>query len=98
MEKEHILKKYYREINLTKMRMKFYSSRLTNEEISSLEYRIDPRNKVEQALKEDIIAFIRQLNLEGKNLLEAKEIALMCGNEALNKLKNELSKERKCKF
>jgi hypothetical protein len=63
-----------------------------------LEYRIDPRNKVEQALKQDIIAFIRQLNLEGKNLLEAKEIALMCGNEALNKLKNELSKERKCKF
>lgn len=98
MEKELILKKYYREINLTKMRMQFYCPRLSNEEISHLEYRINPRNRVEEALKEDIIAFIRQLNLEGKSLVEAKEIALTCGEEAIRVLKKELSKERKTNF
>lgn len=95
--REYVIKiqeKYYREIELTVKRMYEFTRRLSLEEILDAKYTLEPRNKVELALKEDIMAYIRQRNLEGYSPDIAKKMALICGEKALNILKEKILKER----
>ncbi len=95
--KEYIQKieeKYYREIELTVKRMYEFNKRLSLEELLDTKYTLEPRNKVEMALKEDVMAAIRQRNLEGYRPEEARAIALICGNKSLTLFKEIILKER----
>ena len=95
--KEYIKKiedKYYREIELTVKRMYEFNKRLSLEELLDTKYTLEPRNKVEMALKEDVMAAIRQRNLEGFRPEEARAIALICGNKSLALFKEIIIKER----
>ena len=95
--KEYINKveaKYYREIELTFKRMYEFNKRLSLEELMDTTYSLNPRNKVELALKEDVMAAIRQRNLEGCRPEEARAIALICGNKAVEIFKERILKER----
>ena len=95
--KEYIKKiedKYYREIELTVKRMYEFNKRLSLEELMETKYSLDPRNKVEMALKEDVMAAIRQRNLEGFRPEEARAIALICGYKSLDMFKAIILKER----
>ena len=51
---KHVLykNKYYREIYLTKIRIIERCIKLSDEEKASLEYRIEPRNKAEDEIKD----------------------------------------------
>ena len=86
--------KYYREIELTVKRMYEFTHRLSLEEVMDAKYTLEPRNKVELALKEDVMAAIRQRNLEGFRPEEARAIALICGNKSLEMFKAIILKER----
>ena len=57
-------------------------------------YTLEPRNKVELALKEDVMAYIRQRNLEGFRPEVAKKMALICCEKSLTLLKEKVLKER----
>ena len=95
--KEYIKKiedKYHREIELTVKRMYEFNKRLSLEELLDTKYTLEPRNKVEMALKEDVMAAIRQRNLEGFRPEEARAIALICGNKSLALFKEIIIKER----
>ena len=95
--KEYIKKiedKYYREIELTVKRMYEFNKRLSLEELMDTKYSLEPRNKVEMALKEDVMAAIRQRNLEGYRPEEARAIALICGNKSIAIFKERILKER----
>ena len=95
--KEYIKKiedKYYREIELTVKRMYEFNKRLSLEELIDTKYSLEPRNKVQMALKEDVMAAIRQRNLEGFRPEEARAIALICGNKSLEMFKAIILKER----
>ena len=89
-----IEEKYYREIELTVKRMYEFNKRLSIEELLDTKYTLEPRNKVEMALKEDVMAAIRQRNLEGFRPEEARAIALICGNKSLTLFKEIIIKER----
>lgn len=89
-----IEEKYYREIELTVKRMYEFTRRLSLEEIMDAKYTLEPRNKVELALKEDVMAYIRQRNLEGFRPEVAKKMALTCGEKSLALLKEKVLKER----
>jgi hypothetical protein len=91
---DKIEKKYYREIELTVKRMYEFNKRLSFDELMDTQYSLNPRNKVEMALKEDIMASIRQRNLEGFRPEEARAIALICGNKSLALFKEIIIKER----
>ena len=91
---EKVEKKYYREIQLTLIRMYEFNKRLSYEELMDTQYTLNPRNKVEIALKEDVMASIRQRNLEGFRPEEARAIALKCGNKSLELFKERIQKER----
>lgn len=96
-DREYITKiedKYYREIELTVKRMYEFTRRLSLEEIMDAKYTLEPRNKVELALKEDVMAYIRQRNLEGFRPEIAKKMALICGEKSLKLLKEKVLKER----
>ena len=95
--KEYIKKiedKYNREIELTVKRMYEFNKRLSLEELLDTKYTLEPRNKVEMALKEDVMAAIRQRNLEGFRPEEARAIALICGTKSLEIFKAIILKER----
>ena len=95
--KEYIKKiedKYYREIELTVKRMYEFNKRLSLEELMDTKYTLEPKNKVEMALKEDVMAAIRQRNLEGFRPEEARAIALICGYKSLEMFKAIILKER----
>lgn len=96
IEKEElIIKKYYREIYHTKVRVLERLPKLTHEEIINLEYRSEPRNKAEYEIKENFMGFIGQRILEKYPRKDALEMAKICINEAINQVKQEYLK--KCK-
>ncbi len=99
-EKEllRIKNKYYREIKLTKVRIIEKTVKLTDEEVNQLEYRLDPRNRAEDEIKENYMGFIGQRLLEGYNQDKALEMARICVDEAIILAKEEVLKKRKSKF
>lgn len=86
--------KYYREIELTVKRMYEFTHRLSLEEVMDAKYTLEPRNKVELALKEDVMAYIRQRFLEGYRPEVARSMALVCAEKSLSMLKERVNKER----
>ena len=86
--------KYYREIELTVKRMYEFTHRLSLEEVMDAKYTLEPRNKVELALKEDVMAYIRQRFLEGYRSEVARSMALVCAEKSLSMLKERVNKER----
>lgn len=90
LNKDEILKKYYREIKLTKIRIIEMSVRLSKEEKENLIYSLNPRNKAEIEIKENYMGFLTQRILEGNSTEKAKKLTEICINEAIRLAKEEL--------
>lgn len=97
MDELQIKNKYYREIYLTKIRIIERCIKLSDEEKASLEYRIEPRNKAEDEIKENYMGFIGQRLLEGFTQTQALKMAKICVDEAIVQAQNEMFKKKKKK-
>ena len=97
MDELQIKNKYYREIYLTKIRIIERCIKLNDEEKASLEYRIEPRNKAENEIKENYMGFVGQRLLEGFTQTQALKMAKICVDEAIVQAQNEMFKNKKKK-
>ena len=97
MDELQIKNKYYREIYLTKIRIIERCIKLNDEEKASLEYRIEPRNKAEDEIKENYMGFVGQRLLEGFTQTQALKMAKICVDEAIVQAQNEMFKKKKKK-
>ena len=97
MDELQIKNKYYREIYLTKIRIIERCIKLNDEEKASLEYRIEPRNKAENEIKENYMGFVGQRLLEGFTQTQALKMAKICVDEAIVQAQNEMFKKKKKK-
>lgn len=97
MDELQIKNKYYREIYLTKIRIIERCIKLNDEEKASLEYRIEPRNKAEDEIKENYMGFVGQRLLEGFTQTQALKMAKICVDEAIIQAQNEMFKKKKKK-
>ena len=97
MDELQIKNKYYREIYLTKIRIIERCIKLSDEENASLEYRIEPRSKAENEIKENYMGFVGQRLLEGFTQTQALKMAKICVDEAIVQAQNEMFKKKKKK-
>ena len=97
MDIQTVKNKYYREIYLTKIRIIERCIKLTIEQKENLEYRIDPRNKAEDEIKENYMGFVGQRLLEGFTQDEALKMARICVDEAIIQAQQEMLKSKKKK-
>jgi hypothetical protein len=97
MDNQQIKNKYYREIYLTKIRIIERCIKLTDEEKENLEYRIEPRNKAEDEIKENYMGFVGQRLLEGYTQDQSLKMARICVDEAIIQAQQEMLKKKKKK-
>lgn len=97
MDEKQIKNKYYREIYLTKIRIIERCIKLSDEEKLILEYRIEPRNKAEDEIKENYMGFVGQRLLEGFTQTQALKMAKICVDEAIIQAQNEMFKKKRKK-
>lgn len=95
MDNEQIKSKYYREIYLTKLRIIEKCIKLSTEQKESLEYRLEPRNKAEDEIKENYMGFVTQRTLEGYPMTQAMKMARVCVDEAIIQAQNEMLKKKR---
>jgi hypothetical protein len=97
MDIQKIKDKYYREIYLTKIRIIEKCIKLNDEQKENLEYRIEPRNKAEDEIKENYMGFIGQRLLEGYTQDQSLKMARICVDEAIIQAQKEMFKKKKKK-
>ena len=95
MNREEVLKKYYREIYMAKLQIIERFVRMNEEEIKQITLLDKPRNRCEEVIKDNYMSFISQRLLEGYSKTESCQMAKDVVDEAIKEALDERYKKRR---